>query len=392
MTDVQKERLRELEARYHLDKKEFAEYEYLRKQAELMPQIEAFRKNQKAPYEEKLSRAGNLAWEFFNKMEGKCFVSVGGLDSITLYLFLRREGINVPAVSVSSLEDRSIQRVHEALGIHKLKPVKSKIEVLREYGFPVISKEVANKIALLQNPSEKNATVRHAIITGETGAQGGYQTKSRMRLAQKWLDRFGGYENEKESVCYDRPDFLVSDKCCYFLKEKPCDDYAKQTGRSPYLGLMASEGGRREKALMRNGCNYYGATMARSAPFATFMRDDILRLALEMNEWYLQHTELFPGCKVSSIIPEIYGEIVQNEEGHLRTTKAQRTGCSMCGFGVHMEKRPHRFDLLYERSPKEWDFWMNRVVQREDGSWYGWGHVLDYIGVQWKNPEEELRR
>ncbi|MBR2365935.1 MAG: hypothetical protein IKA78_02065 [Oscillospiraceae bacterium] len=305
MTTAQKERLCELEARERLDDREFAEYEYLRKQAELQPRIEAFRKNQNAPYEEKLSRAGNLAWEFYNKMEGKCFVSVGGLDSITLYLFLRREGIDVPAVSVSTLEDKSIQRVHEALGIKKLKPIKSKIEVLREYGFPVISKEVANKVALLQNPSEKNATVRHAIITGETGAAGGYQKQSRMRLAQKWLDRFGGYENENEGVNYNRPDFLVSDKCCYFLKEKPCDDYAKQTGRHPYLGLMASEGGRREKALMRNGCNYYGKTMARSVPFATFVRNDILRLAIEMNEWYLQHTELFPGPPVSSTIPEI---------------------------------------------------------------------------------------
>ena len=31
--------------------------------------------------------------------------------------------------------------------------------------------------------------------------------------------------------------------------------------------------------------------------------------------------------------------------------------------------------------------WMNHIIQREDGSWYGWGHVLDYIGVEWRNPE-----
>ena len=30
---------------------------------------------------------------------------------------------------------------------------------------------------------------------------------------------------------------------------------------------------------------------------------------------------------------------------------------------------------------------MNHVIQREDGSWYGWGHVLDYIGVEWREPE-----
>lgn len=30
------------------------------------------------------------------------------------------------------------------------------------------------KIELLQNPTEKNKTVRHAIITGETGEYGGW--------------------------------------------------------------------------------------------------------------------------------------------------------------------------------------------------------------------------
>ena len=59
----------------------------------------------------------------------------------------------------------------------------------------------------------------------------------------------------------------------------------------------------------------------------------------------------------------------------------------MCGFGIHLETRPHRFDLLYQTNPREWEMWMNHVVQKEDGSWYGWGHVLDYIGVEWQNPE-----
>lgn len=64
----------------------------------------------------------------------------------------------------------------------------------------MLSKEIASKIELLQNPSEKNKTVRHAIITGETGAYGGYQKNSRMKLSQKWLEKFGGYENETEGV------------------------------------------------------------------------------------------------------------------------------------------------------------------------------------------------
>ncbi len=216
---------------------EFAEYVYLEKRAEQDETIAQFKENQRAPYSEKVSRAANLAWEFYNRTEGQCYVGVGGLDSITLLMFLRSERIDVPAVSVSALEDKSIQRIHRQLGVQALKPLKSKVAVIREFGWPVLSKEIAGKISILQNPSEKNATVRHAIITGETGAYGGYRKGTRMKLSQKWLEKFGGYENEAEGVRYGKPDFQVSDKCCYYLKERPCNVYAKESGRFPYLGL-----------------------------------------------------------------------------------------------------------------------------------------------------------
>ena len=330
--------------------------------------IAMFKTKQGLPYEAKVAHAKNRAIEFYDHMDGNCFVSVGGLDSITLLLFLRSIGIDVPAVSVSCLEDKSIQLIHKQLGVERLRPATNpstgkpwrKVDIIREFGFPVLSKEIAGKISLLQHPSDKNSTVRHAIITGETGAYGGNRTGTRMKMSQKWLELFGGPENEREGVNYKTAPFLVSDKCCYYLKEKPCEDYAKRSGRVPYVGLMASEGGRRQKALMLNGCNYYGKTITRSAPFAIFSRQDILQLALDLN---------VP-------VPEIYGEIVRDQDGTLRTTKAQRTGCSMCGFGIHMEKRPHRFDRLRDRNEKEWSFWMYNV---------GWGAVLDYIGVPWED-------
>ena len=267
----------------------------------------------------------------------------------------------------------------------------NKREVIRQFGFPIISKETANKIALLQHPSPDNATVRHAIITGETGEYGGFRTGTRMQLARKWLELFGGPENEREGTHYKTAPFLVSDKCCYYLKEKPCNDYAKESGRYPYMGLMASEGGRRQKALMLNGCNYISPGTKRSAPFAIFNRQDILTLALEMEDYYHAHWRDFGEAEIETIIPAIYGEIVRDADGTLRTTKAQRTGCSMCGFGIHMEGRPHRFDLLRESKPKEWEFWMKHIYQDEDGKWWGFGDVLDYIGVGWEDdPHGDL--
>lgn len=328
----------------------------------------------------------------------------GGLDSIVLYLLLREVcKLDVPGVSASTLEDSSIQIVHKALGIINIPPLKTsdggfwtKAKVIQQFGFPVISKEVAGKIELLQNPTDKNKTVRHAIITGETGAYGGWQKNSKMQLKQKWLELFGGYENENEGCDYRKPDFLASSKCCYYLKEKNCDNWGKEHNSVPYLGLMASEGGRRAKALRMHGCNYFGASTIRSAPFAIFGRQDILTLALEMDKLWQDglkdkyHDKLLKEGRISkqftmpdSIIPKIYGTIERQQDGALHTTDAQRTGCSMCGFGIHMEKRPHRFDKLYERNPKEWDYLMYHMCKDADGNDYGWAKVLDYIGVEY---------
>ena len=368
-----------------------------------------FAARQALPYEVKVRRQELRAWEFCNEMESQdkcCHVSVGGLDSITLYLWLHSIGIHVPGITVSGIEDRSIQRVHKALGLETVKSYKSKVTILNDIGFPVISKKIAGRINTLQNPTENNKTVRHAIITGECGAQGHYAKNSRMKLPAKWLKLFGGYENENEVVNYGKPDpdIKISNECCYWLKEKPCDDWAKNHNSAPYLGIMASEGGQREEALIDHGCNYYGKTVTRSAPFAIFMRQDILRLALEMDDWYHNHLALFEQLfhaqpygrnadgspkeyvPVPSIVPEIYGEITQRSNGELYTTGAQRTGCSMCGFGIHLEERPHRFDKLRERNYKEWEFWMYRCcTDPKTGEKYGWGRVLDYIGVPWED-------
>lgn len=237
---------------------------------------------QRLPYSVKKRRSELRANEFIGHMEkrGKnAHVSVGGLDSITLHVFLKSIGIHVPAISVSGLEDKSIQKIHKALGITVLQSYKTKVQVLNENGFPVISKRIAGKISLLQNPSDKNRTVRHAIITGECGELGHFAKNSRMKLPQKWLKLFGGYENENEGVSYQKPNFKVSNDCCYWLK-----------------------------------------------------------------------------------------------------------GCSMCGFGIHMEERPHRFDRLRRRNPQEWEFYMYRCCTDPDtGEKYGWGRVLDYIGVEWED-------
>lgn len=355
-----------------------------------------FRQKQCLPYEAKKEYAALRAREFVRmceEHEKNYHVSVGGLDSITLYLSLRSIGINAPGVSASYLEDKSNQAVHKALGIISIKPILrddrrpwTKASIIQTFGFPVISKEVASKIETLQNPTPQNATVRHAIITGETGAYGGNRVGTRMKLARKWLDAFGGYENKNESVNYNVPDFRVSSKCCYYLKERPMDEWAKEHNSVTFVGLMASEGGRREKALMVNGCNYWSKGTQRSAPFAIFTRQDILTLAQEMDDYYKRTYTTNGWGHIDSIIPAVYGRIIADKNGTLETTGAKRTGCSMCGFGIHLERRPHRFDRLYLSNQDEWRYLMFDLYTADNGERFGWAHVLDYIGVDWR-PE-----
>lgn len=341
-------------------------------------------KKQNLPFSIKRRMSENRIRSFIEEAQSRglnTHVSVGGLDSIVLAYLIRFMGYTekeIPFVSASSLEDASIQKVHKELGCIVVKPLKSKVNILQEEGFPVLSKKIANKINTIANPTEDNKTVRHAIITGECGEQGHYATNSKMQLPQRYLKLFGGLDKEGEALGYGKPEnFKVSHKCCYYLKEAPCDNWAKEHNSVPFLGLMASEGGQRADALEEHGCNYFGKTTARSCPFAFYFHSDVVHLAVDLNVH----------------IPEIYGDVVispeKNQFGDYEysTTGEQRTGCSMCGFGIQLEKRPHRFDRLYERNPKEWEYWMKKCCKDDNGELYGWGRVLNYIGIAWEDPE-----
>lgn len=340
--------------------------------------IKRFNAMQKLPYELKVKRAEMRVHEFYDEIVNarghNVHISVGGLDSLTLLYFIRSMGYDaedVPAIGATVLEHKSIRKIHKQEGVIPVYPTIPKHKILQDYGFPVISKEKARKISLLQNPDSEKITFIHAIMTGDMGKQGNFQHSNKIKLPDKWLKLFGGnYQCHRPDLCCKCADFKVSSECCRFMKEMPCDNWAKQHDSYLYLGLMASEGGQREFALMKNGCNYYGKDVIRSAPFAPFMRQDILQLALDLN---------VP-------VPEAYGTIEKHPDGTLFTTKAQRTGCDICGFGIHLEKRPHRFDRLRSEDPRAWHFWMYEVCTDEKtGESYGWGRVLDYIGVEWED-------
>ncbi len=108
--------------------------------------IASFMQKEKQPYEFKRKYAQIRAEEFAtecDRRELNYHVSVGGLDSIILYLFLHEVcHIDAPGVSASYLEDKSIQKVHKALGIINVPPLKrddepigTKRRLFRSLGF-----------------------------------------------------------------------------------------------------------------------------------------------------------------------------------------------------------------------------------------------------------------
>lgn len=333
-------------------------------------------------YEDKLdvATARILEWTEVCADAGMDYaVSVGGLDSIVLLEFCRKVLGECRGASVSALEDASIQKVHEEMGVEKIKPDMNFHKVLNTFGFPLYSKQIAGKLDHLQTPRDQADKrllyYNHALMTGDTGPWGHFEHSESMKLDDDILELFGGHyaEDRPDLSCKVAP-FRVSDKCCQVMKEAPAMRWQEENHIYPFLGLMQIEGGQRRFSLRKYGCNYVGKNTVRSCPFNYFNRNDLLTLALDL--------------KVH--VPEIYGEIVMGDDGKLRTTKAQRTGCAMCGFGLHLEARPHRFDRLRERNPKYWEYLMYRCVEDESGV-YGWGRVLDYIGIEWENIPGQIK-
>ena len=50
--------------------------------------------------------------------------------------------------------------------------------------------------------------------------------------------------------------------------------------------------------------------------------------------------------------------------------------CMFCMFGLHLEKRPNRFERMALTHPKQYDYCINRM---------GCGAVLDYLGIPYKS-------
>lgn len=316
----------------------------------------------------------------FDAEMGQVYVSFsGGKDSTVLLHIARQVYSDIEAVFVNTgLEYPEIQRFVKTFdNVTILRPKTGFDEVIKKYGYPMISKEVSSCVSQarknLQHPEKY--TYRIAKLQG------------------KAVDKNGNlsvYNVKKyESLLYT--DFITNDQCCNIMKKNPTKSYAKKVGKMPITAQMAGESRLRKQQWLKNGCNGFDMKSPISNPMSFWTEQDVLQYIKRYN---------IPICSV-------YGDVVYEDDseqlrfgdlgvdcsdnGRLTTTGCSRTGCIFCGFGCHLEKEPSRFQRLKVTHPKQYEYCIGGGEYDESGIWkpnkqgLGLGHVFDELNKIYGN-------
>ena len=361
------------------------------------------------PLSAKITLAKRRIEEWDIEFNGNIFVSFsGGKDSTVLAHLSRQINPNIDLVfSDTGLEFPELKyhvksfisnpecykkkkygRYYYKDNIAIVKPKMNFKEIIKKYGYPVISKNTARYIRDLQNPTANNMNTRRLRLTGykKNGDKSGFgklankwaemffdinklnlekfnidEEKSKEDIVQYLENRLEGSIIERDNLYYQlksKADFKVSEQCCNVMKKRPLKIYAKETGKKPIVGTLAEESRSRKRSYKKYGCNAYDLKNPQSRPLSIWSVQDILE--------YIKKNNLE--------IPDVYGEIIK-EEGKYKTTGESRTGCVFCAFGVTYENTPNRFQRLKKTHPNLHRYCMENL---------GFKEVLDFINVPYQ--------
>ena len=123
-------------------------------------------------------------------------------------------------------------------------------------------------------------------------------------------------------------------------------------------GEQAVESKSREAQWLKTGCNYrFSNGNIRSKPLGSVSLDTVL-FSLKFRD--------IPICSD-------YGNIIEEKPNCFKCSKAQRTGCSLCGFGIKFD--PERFVRLQEtNAPK-----VNYAFKPMEKGGLGYLEVCEYL-------------
>lgn len=328
---------------------------------------------QDMPLDMKISMTKSRIREWINTFgEDGVYISFsGGKDSTVLLHLVREDYPDVEAVFINTgLEYPEIQKFAQSFdNVTVIRPKMRFDEVIKTYGYPLISKEVSERLYNTKKCIEMNGEhyIEHYYqITGTYP-----NLRARQLYDEKLQSRFTFFRY--------RPlldvDFDISNKCCNVMKKASIKRYVKD--RCGITAQMADESRLRTQKWLQNGCNGFEMKHPLSNPMSFWTEQDVLT--------YI-HTYNIPICSVYGSIVETQGKMSDQLtfEGHgkLKCTGCQRTGCIFCGFGAHC-KDDRRFIMLKQTHPKQYEYCMGGGAYDTDGKWkpnkqgLGMAHVFD---------------
>ena len=307
---------------------------------------------QSLPLERKILITQTRILEWYNYYQGKVYVSFsGGKDSTVLLTIARQCFPDIEAVFIDTgMEYPEIRQYVKTFdNVTILRPKMQFNEVIKKYGYPLISKEVSKKISKYRSKPD------------------GY-TQSVFNPESEKIRRYGKRYDLSKWIPLRDSDIPISDKCCNVMKKRTAREFEKTTGKKCIVATLAEESNLRQTDWIRNGCNSFEAKKPMSKPMSFWTEQDVLT--------YLHRYNIN--------IASPYGEIVETDDGTLKTTKCDRTGCIFCAFGCH-NKGDERFLRLKETHPRQYDYCINGGEYDEAGKWIpnkdglGMGKVFDTV-------------
>ena len=333
-----------------------------------MRDISDLRQRQALPLNAKVLMSQVRIREWYNHWNGDVYISFsGGKDSTVLAHLVHDIYPDVPLVFVNTgLEYPEIQSFARKMGAEFVRPKMQFSEVISKYGYPIISKEVAQSVeeARVHTDGHNAWTKRKEFLGIRTNPKTG---------------KLSPFQKPKYLPLVRDTQFKISSCCCDAMKKSPIKAYQRRTKRYPFIGTLTDEGRLREQAWLKHGCNAYEGEKS-SQPMSFWKEQDVLQ--------YIKDN----GIEIASV----YGDIVSTDKDgfgydalpgcdcNLKCTGCQRTGCIFCGFGVHLDGRLKR---LADTHPKQFEYCMR------GGQWVdnpNYDESLPEYSNEWKhwNPKK----
>lgn len=351
-----------------------------------MPTAEDLKYYQALPLDLKVYLTRDRIREWINHYgESGVYVSFsGGKDSTVLLDIVRKDYPDVEAVfgdtGLEYPEVVAFVKTFDNVTILRLE--KNILQVLKESGYPVISKEVSQ-------------TIYEARIQTKNGLADCYRMRKLNGTAKEKNGELSRYNIPQWKFLLDAP-FRISHMCCKNMKKKPFERFEKQTGKKAILGMLACESLLRRQRWERYGCNAFQTRRPQSNPLSFWKNNDILT--------YIHENNLPIASVYGNVIPgdgkEIDGQLnlydlTGNYEGcRFRTTGCDRTGCMFCLFGAHIEKGEGRLERMKRTHPRRYEYVMGGGEFDEEGMWIpnreglGFKFVIDWLN---KNGNLQIR-